>query len=59
MMTSPFDRVVVITCRDKKGKLVASHGVDFKGNQIVLPTERPEDLGAIWDEDRKEWFIKK
>ena len=42
-----------------KKEFVVSHGVDTDNNGkiVVLPTEHPRDLGAIFSEEIREWVI--
>lgn len=56
--------IIVITCYEedpitKKKVLVASHGIEHKTDKVViLPCEKPEDLGATWDSKLREWVIR-
>lgn len=55
--------IIVVTMVDDeiktgRNKLVASHGIDrSSGKKIILPTEHPKDLGAVWDASMREWVI--
>lgn len=49
--------IVLITYR-KRGQLLVSHGVDSETLQnVVLPQETPQALGATFNADVDEWVI--
>ncbi|WP_333896636.1 hypothetical protein [Mixta calida] len=65
MMTSHFEkpgRIIAVTMieKDKRGKekLIVSHGVNvITGKAVILPSEHPSDIGAVWDASIREWVL--
>jgi hypothetical protein len=62
-------RILCVTCmsQDEDGlhnligpkKLVVSHGVDLETDKhVILPNEHPSILGALWDENLREYVIE-
>jgi len=46
--------------KDKRGKekLIVSHGVNvITGKAVILPSEHPSDIGAVWDASIREWVL--
>jgi hypothetical protein len=56
--------IIVITNRewnDRTGKYetIVSHGIDEDTlKNVVLPQERPVDIGAKFDKDLNEWVLE-
>jgi hypothetical protein len=54
--------IIVITIYEenpttRKMELVVSHGVDEIGRNICLPSEHPSAIGAVYDEDLREYVL--
>ena len=54
--------IIIVLCevKNRSGatEKVASHGIDtITGRQIVLPSEKPQDLGAVFNAEMNEWVI--
>ena len=52
---------ITTTDRDTHGRprLVVSHGIDTKTDKVViLSSDPPETIGAVWDNDMGEWVIR-
>ena len=51
--------IILITCKDERGNLIVSHGVDEDTlKDIILPQEHPLDLGAKFNRDLMEWVLE-
>lgn len=56
--------ILVVTLKEynkSKGRveLVTSHGVDLvTGQNVILPTEHPLELGAVWSESYREYILE-
>ena len=51
--------LVVIEEADSKGsmQLVVSHGLDAFGRNVILPTEHPKDIGAVFKPELGGWIL--
>lgn len=42
-----------------KTELVVSHGIDLStGRNVVLPTDPPKELGAVWSNEYQEYVLE-
>ncbi|GAB0154423.1 hypothetical protein [Marinobacterium sp. BA1] len=54
--------ITLITMYEKnpktgKDELIVSHGLDDFMRVVILPTEHPASLGAVFDDDIREWIL--
>jgi hypothetical protein len=54
--------ITLITMYEKnrstgKDELIVSHGLDEEMRVVILPTEHPASLGAVFDEEMREWIL--
>ena len=55
--------IIVITAKERNKRtgveeIIASHGVDERtGRTVILPQERPEQLGARFDDEIGEYVL--
>jgi hypothetical protein len=51
--------IILITCIDDDGNLIASHGYDVDTTMnVVVSQDHPTKLGAVFDRDMGEWVIR-
>lgn len=56
--------IIVIVTKERnpttnREELIASHGIDsVTGKVVILPTDRPQDIGAEYDADIGEYIIR-
>jgi hypothetical protein len=64
-----MSRIFVVTgsfpVYDRRGRptgqreFVVSHGIDEDtGRNVILPSEHPAKLGALWDRETNEWVLE-
>lgn len=55
--------IIVITVKERNSKtgreeVIVSHGIDeVSGRTVILPCERPEVLGAVWNASLGEYVL--
>lgn len=56
--------ILVITTKEfnaktRREQIITSHGVDLEtGRNVVLPTDHPSELGAVWSHEYGEYILE-
>lgn len=62
-MTTPSDPpmyrpIWIALSKDERGRTVVDHGYYDTGEGVVLPPERPQELGAKWCRVTDRWYLQ-